>query len=301
MKKPSRHLRGVLQTALGVLILTPDALLVRLIRTDPWTLLFWRGLFQFVALAAYYGLRHKKDMGRRFAAIGWSGVVSALFYALANTCFVLSVRLTAAANTLVILSASPLLAALFSRLFLGERVKSRTWVAALSGLAGVVVLFVGGLGGGSTLGNLIAVGSTCLLAGNLVVIRGARAHSLVPAVALAGILLMLLTAPLVRPAVPAPRDVGLLLILGMVVIPISFGLITLGPRYLPAPEVNLLMLLETVFGSLWVWLFLGEVPPATTFVGGALVIGTVAVHSWLALRDAEPKGVPMSPVPRLPP
>ncbi|NJN06071.1 MAG: EamA family transporter, partial [Rhodobacteraceae bacterium] len=82
------------------------------------------------------------------------------------------------------------------------------------------------------------------------------------------------------------RDLALLLVLGLVIMPVSFGLITAGPRYLPAAEVGLLMLLETVLGPLWVWLVIGETPASGTFLGGAIVLTTLVVHSLVGLRDA---------------
>jgi len=83
------------------------------------------------------------------------------------------------------------------------------------------------------------------------------------------------------------RDLGLLFLLGGLVMPISLGLITIGPRYLPAPEVGLVMLLETVLGPLWVWLACAEIPHAGTFVGGAIVVCILVGHSLLGMRTSH--------------
>ena len=86
-------------------------------------------------------------------------------------------------------------------------------------------------------------------------------------------------------------DAGYLLLLGLVVLPVSFTLITLSPRYLQAPEVSLILLIETVLGPLWVWLALGEVPPTRTLMAGLLILGTLLIHTLLSLR------APLSPAP----
>jgi drug/metabolite transporter (DMT)-like permease len=85
----------------------------------------------------------------------------------------------------------------------------------------------------------------------------------------------------------APADLGYLLLLGLVVLPVSFYLISLGPRFLPAPEVHLVLLLEIPLGPYWVWLALGEAPDARAFAGGAVVIAALAGHSVAAMRSEQ--------------
>ena len=80
-----------------------------------------------------------------------------------------------------------------------------------------------------------------------------------------------------------------LLLLGVGVLPISFTLITLGPRYLPAHEVALFMLMETILGPYWVWLALGENPGLPAILGGAVVILTLATHTIVELRRNRQK------------
>jgi len=83
----------------------------------------------------------------------------------------------------------------------------------------------------------------------------------------------------------ASPDMLLLLLLGGVVLPISFTMITLGPRYLPAPEVSLILLVETILGPIWVWMALKEVPHTTTLIAGALIVGTLVIHTLMSLRN----------------
>jgi drug/metabolite transporter (DMT)-like permease len=84
-------------------------------------------------------------------------------------------------------------------------------------------------------------------------------------------------------------DVLWLGLLGIVVMPVGAALITTGPRYLPAPEVSLILLLETVVGPFWVWLVLGEEPSGRAIVGGAIVIAALAGHALAALKRGAPE------------
>ena len=122
------------------------------------------------------------------------------------------------------------------------------------------------------------------MAGSFVLIRFARVSNMIPAVAISGLLIAVAVAPLVPDFSVAPRDMMFLLVLGGIIIPVSFALITLGPRYISAPEVSLLMLIETVLGPTWVWLALGEEPSTTTYIGGAVVLGALIAHSIISLR-----------------
>jgi drug/metabolite transporter (DMT)-like permease len=93
-------------------------------------------------------------------------------------------------------------------------------------------------------------------------------------------------------------DMVLLLILGVLVLPLSYALITLAPRLLPAPEVSLTLLLETVLGPFWVWLVIDESPALATLAGGALILGTLVIHTLLSMRHdhiAPPRPEPFSP------
>lgn len=107
---------------------------------------------------------------------------------------------------------------------------------------------------------------------------------MIPALALSGVIVAAIVAPLANPLSVTGRDMGLLLLLGLLIMPISFGLLTEGPRYLPAPEVSLILLLETGLGPFWVWLAIGEAPTTATFVGGGVLLVTLIGHAFLGVQ-----------------
>ena len=141
MKIASPHLRGLAITATGVLVITPDSLLVRLIETDVWSLLFYRGLFVAVALFAFFTIRFGREMPSFIRAVGRVGILAGCLSAVSNILFVLSLTLTTAANTLVIVSAAPLFAAVFSWLILKESIAPLTWLAVVVVFAGIARSF----------------------------------------------------------------------------------------------------------------------------------------------------------------
>jgi drug/metabolite transporter (DMT)-like permease len=132
-----------------------------------------------------------------------------------------------------------------------------------------VVILGGSLGRGEIDGDLLALAGASCFAGYLTISRAARPADMTPAIAIGG---------------AGAALAGLVALLGIVILPVSLTLITRATHHLPAPAVNLIALLETVLGPLWVWLALGETPSPEVLAGGVLVVGAVTIHSALALR-----------------
>ena len=55
-------------------------------------------------------------------------------------------------------------------------------------------------------------------------------------------------------------------------------------RFITGAEVNLFFLLETILGPVWVWMVIKEQPSLETILGGSVIILTIAIHSFLALK-----------------
>ena len=281
------HARGLALAVTGVLILTPDSLLIRLITVDHWSLLFWRGLMTFVTLTLWQLFSDRQTALARIQAIGAMGFLVAMLFALNTSLFVISIRHTAVANTLVILSAAPLIAAVFSSLFLREHAPLRTWIATVIGVASIALIMADSRGAANLVGDGAALAMAVTMAAILTLLRRMRSDSAVAIVALSGLLLALAMLIPSQPLSLSGSDWLFMSLLGLVIIPVSFALAFAAPRYLPAPEVGLIFLLETILGPFLVWLVLGEEPPVATLVGGVVLIITLVVHAAFSLRNSR--------------
>jgi drug/metabolite transporter (DMT)-like permease len=280
------HSKGLLLTALGVLIISPDSLLIRLIGMDVWSTSAWRGGLQAIGLFVILAVVYRERLPAVFRSIGWAGLLIAVVTAITNGAFVTGIKFTSVANALVILASVPFHAAVMSRVFLGEQIALRTWIAILAGLGGISIIVWDGIGGGSSFGDAMALMAAILLAAQLTMMRGLREINMVPAVAIGGVIYAVIAIAI--GGVPeAPNEMQLLWIvtMGFAVTAPATALLALGPRYISSPEVGLLVLLETVLGPLWVWLVIHETPGEWTLVGGAVVVATLVAHSLLSLRD----------------
>lgn len=293
------HRRGLAMAAAGMVLISPDGLLLRLI-TDagPWQVVFWRTMLMSLALMAFHGLRYRKRTFAVWRAIGRAGVLSGLLIGASNIFFVLAMLNTTVADTLVIVAALPLMAAIAGWALIGERVRPRTWAAISVAFAGILVIFHGSLGAGSFRGDLYAALCALLMALNLVVLRRAGDRDMSPALALGGLFAAGVVLPMASPVPIGGADMAVLALLGLLVLPLSLALFLGGARYVAAAEVALLALIETILGPLWAWLGVGETPTWQTGVGGVVVLAAIVANIVPALRRRSRGGVPpISPPP----
>jgi len=284
----SQHMRGILITALGVLIISPDGLLTRLIYTDHWTLIFWRALFLSFGMCLLANMAHPKDTWRRYKTVGKAGLIMAMLYSLGTVSFITAIKHTSVANTLIILSTTPLSAALIGLVFFRETIILRTWCAIGLVAIGVFVISSDSDGQGATLyGDVAAMLGAFFLAAGFTVVRHRPTVSIFPALSISGLLTSIAVFPLAQPLSITQQDMGFLLIMGVYMLPLATALMFIGPRYVPASEVGLMLLLESVLGPTWVWLALNEVPGSATLVGGAIILTTLAMNTLWAMQSAS--------------
>jgi drug/metabolite transporter (DMT)-like permease len=110
---------------------------------------------------------------------------------------------------------------------------------------------------------------------------------MIPSLALSGLLIALFVLPAARPLSVSGSDLGLSFLIGGISLPVGLGLITLSPRYIPATEVSLIMLLNVVLGATWAWMILAEIPGPESLLGGAVVIGALAFNSLAGWKSSR--------------
>jgi drug/metabolite transporter (DMT)-like permease len=279
------HVSGLAIVALAALIWSTGGLIVRsLERSDTWTTIFYRSLFASIFLVGFVVVRDRRSAVRSFTSMGRASLLVGACFATASISLVVALGMTSVANTLVIISAAPLLAAVIGRVVLAEAVKPRTWVAAAVTVVGVVIMVSGSSAESSLRGDAVAMLIPVALATATVTIRQHHEVLMIPAMAVGTMIALVVSVPLVGTFAVTRHDLGLLAIFGAVQLGLGLALFAVGARRAPPAEVALMTLLEPVLGPIWVWLLLDEYPGAAVFVGGSLVLGAMAVHTTLDLR-----------------
>ena len=182
----SEHLKGLLITTLGVLLVVPDSLFVRLIYAEPMVIAFWRslisGIFVFLLVALFYGKQGFKDV----VNAGFSSLIYAVLIASTAPAFVLAITNTSVANVVFILASMPVFATLFSRIFLGEPI--RILMVLTMAIVSVGLCFIAY--GSTTVqiaswkGDIWAIYVSIAFAAALTAVRSAKAVSMIPAIPL---------------------------------------------------------------------------------------------------------------------
>jgi drug/metabolite transporter (DMT)-like permease len=280
----SDQLKGLIITALGVLMVVPDSLFVRLIEADALVIAFWRNMVSGLLILAGVLIWQGTRPYRALPGAGVYGLVYAVAVGGAGVLFPLAVSLTSVANVVFIIAALPVFAAIYSRVFLGESISRRMVLTMLAVAAGLSLLAYGSgeTHGAHWTGDLTALCTAALFAAGLTAARKVRHVSMVAAVPVGYIGASLLLWPFITPLAVPDGQWHLPLLHGAFIAGSSIGL-ALGPRYIPSAEVGLLILLESVLAPLLAWAVIGEDPGAYALMGGVVVIGALAVSNAVAL------------------
>lgn len=250
---------------------------------------FWRSLAAALFVALY--LIAKRQLVSSVRLAGKWGLFCGFLWSVMFSCFMLALSLTTVANTLIVMSIAPLLTAVLAYFVLKQQILLRTWIAILLAVVGMVVMFASGMqnaSGTQLLGMLLALGVPIASSVNIITLKKAGASvDLVPALLLGGLLSCFLTLPMAWPLQASAHDILLLSILGVFQLGLPCILMLRASRFLSAPEISLLALLEVLLGPLWAWLGAGEVPQTATLVGGALVLLALVGNELLAMRGEK--------------
>jgi drug/metabolite transporter (DMT)-like permease len=269
--------RGRLFVALAAIAWSTAGLFQRELTVNLGTQLAGRALFAMLGIGVFIAATERGRAIAAFRAIGKPGLAIAALMAVSSGSFIAALNYTSVANVLFLQGLAPVLAAVFG-MVIGERVERRTWIAMAVAVTGVAVM-VGGPSRPSALGFGLSLLMSVSFAGTIVITRHQREVSMAPATWLSQALVFVCAAPFASTADVGPKDVALLAGLGVTQIGLGLIFLTIGARLIPAAEVALITLLEIVLGPLWVWIFLGEQPSATTLAGGAIVLAAVVLQA----------------------
>lgn len=274
------YFKGLAIATIGVIVLSFDALLIRLSGVSGFQASFWRALFTGISLTLVFFGKNRKAAMPMLASGGRPMWTSGILWGLSGLGFTLGVQTAGAANTLVLLGLAPLFAAAFSYVAYRHKPSFVTVLATIGAIGGIYYMYRNGFGDISIVGMLFAISTPTLLGINLAFLRRHQSMSRVAVSMIGGyvgaIISLVVTAG--RVAIPTESLIPLL-ILGLFAIPFSQTMISTGTRYIPAAESALINSLETVLGIAYVWMILGEAPTIDFIIGAAIVMVSITANS----------------------
>ena len=194
---------------------------------------------------------------------------------------------TTVANTNFIITTETIFLALFGYFFLKEKINLITFISIILGMSGVLIILGSSLSIQSSeqfLGNIVAFIMPISFAALVVVIRKYPNVDMVPAQFTAGIAAAIIGFFIAGQLLISIHDLFLALLAGFFQIGFGFILITVGSQTTPAAIVGVMMLTESVFGPLWAWLFINEVPPTAVVIGGCIIIFSILFQSFFTKK-----------------
>jgi drug/metabolite transporter (DMT)-like permease len=270
----------------AVMFITPDSLFIRLSTVDTWSLVFYRGAIPFVTVFFVMLVIYKLNFFKILFDSGYQGLIYIATFSVTNIAFVVSIQNTNVANTLIMIAMAPMLSAILGSIFLKEMPDPKTWIAIVITFFAAVYIFYDSLKLGNIYGDILGLITALGLAIGAVTIRSAKKKNLVPAAVVGKMLVAIFAIFFVETFILLEKDLWIVPLMCIMCVAIPFVLVTVAPRFIPAEEVNLFFLLETIIGPFWVWLVIKEQPSLETIQGGLVIIVTIAIHSFLKLRKA---------------
>ena len=286
MNNLSDQQKGSLLAFVAVMFITPDSLFIRLSSVDTWSLVFYRGIIPFFTVLIGMLIIYKLNFFKMLFTSGYHGLIYIITFSITNITFVVSIQNTNVANTLVMIAMAPMLSAILGAIFLKEIPDKKTWIAILITFMAAVYIFYDSLQLGSIYGDILGFITAVGLAVGAVTIRSAKKKNLVPAAVVGKLLVAIFAIFFIETYVLADQDLFLVPLMCVMCVAIPFVMVTIAPRFIPAEEVNLFFLLETIIGPFWVWMVIKEQPSIETIQGGIVIILTIAIHSFIKLRKS---------------
>ena len=286
MNSLSDQKKGSLMAFVAVMFITPDSLFIRLSDVETWSLVFYRGIIPFVLVFIGMLLIYRLKFFNLLRSNGYYGFAYVLTFSITNIAFVVSIQNTNVANTLIMIATAPMLSAILGLFFLKENPDKKTWVAIFITFFAALYIFYDSIKLGNFFGDILGFVAAMGLAVGAVIIRSAKKLNLVPSAVVGKLIIALFAMLFVKDYSLNNNDIYIVPLMCVMCVAIPFVLVTIAPRFITAAEVNLFFLLETIIGPIWVWLIIKEQPSPETIVGGAIIVLTIASHSFLKLKKS---------------
>ena len=271
---------GPILVLLGGFSLSWGGLIIRSFEgASIWQILLYRSLFFLGALLIFLFLTYGRETFKQIKTSGIPGLIGGVCLSSSFVAYMFAMTETTVANVVFIISTQTIFLPIFAYFFLKEKISLSGLLAIFLAMAGVALMISESLDSGSLYGNIVALAIPINFSILILIIRKYPNVDMLPSIFYAGIFSCVYGLLLVETIIISSRDVWLSFLLGVPQLTFGFIFITIGSRTTPAVMVGLLMLMETIFAPVWVWLFLNEIPPISVIIGGLIIISAVFVKS----------------------
>jgi len=271
---------GYMLLLFGGFCLSWGGFIVRSFETsDAWKILLLRSFFFFLGVSVFLLLMYKKDAFKTVKKAGLAGLLGGFVMSFSFIAFVFAMMNTSVANVVFIISTQTMFLAIFGYFYLREKISIISLLSITLAMMGISVMIGDSISGGTLFGNLVALTIPISFSILVMIIRKNSNLDLVPAIWYASISSTLISFLMTNDLSFSNNDILMGFLLGVPQLTFGFVCITIGSRTTKSVTIGLLMLTETIFAPLWVWIFLNEIPPISVFIGGSIIIFAIIIKS----------------------
>ena len=274
-------LPGFVLVCFGGFCLSWGGLIIRSFeQATVWQILFLRSFFFLLGLIIFLLMIYKNNTIKVIRKSGMPALLGGFVLSFSFISFVVAMSNTTVANVVFIISTQTMFLAIFGFFYLKEKVSLIGSLSIFLAMSGILIMIGDSISSGSLFGNLVALAIPINFAILVMIIRKYKNLDMVPAVFYSGIFSCLYGLILSESLNFANHDIFMGFLLGIPQLALGFICITIGSRTTPSATIGLLMLSETLFAPIWVWIFLNEIPPFSVFIGGAVIILAIILKSF---------------------
>lgn len=271
---------GYILLLFGGFCLSWGGFIVRSFETsNAWDILLLRSSFFFIGISVFLLSIYKKNAIKSFKKAGLKGLLGGFVMSFGFIAFVFAMMNTSVANVVFIISTQTMFLAIFGYFYLKEKVSLIGFLSIILAMMGISVMIGDAVSGGTLFGNLVALTIPISFSILIMIVRKNSSLDLVPAIWYASTFSVLYSLVMVDSFSFSNNDIFMGFLLGIPQLTFGFICITIGSRTTKSVTIGLLMLTETIFAPLWVWLFLNEIPPSSVFIGGMIIIFAIIIKT----------------------
>ena len=272
---------GYILLLFGAFCLSWGGLIIRSFEeANVWQILLIRSVFFIIALLLFLLSTYKKNTIKIIKDAGYPAFIAGLVMSLSFIAYVYSMTIISVANVVFIISTQTMFLAIFGYFFFKEKIFLISFILILIAMSGIFIMVGESISTGSLLGNIIALAIPINFSILVMIIRKNKNLDMIPAIFYSGIFSIIYGLLLSESFTFSNHDIKMGFLLGVPQLAFGFICITIGSRTTASATVGLLMLTETLFGPVWVWLFLNEIPPLSVIVGGVVIISAIILNSF---------------------
>jgi len=287
----NKHAKALIITTIGVLLLSLESLFIKLTSITALTFAFYIGIFMFSSTNIILLTNKKTNFIKAYKTDFTAVLICAFLFGISSILFISSIKHTTVANAVLIFSAAPIFAAFYMYILFKQKSSKNIYISSFFIFIGLYIIFSSQLGQGDMIGNLYALICIALFSLAFVILSRYKDINMFAVISLSSVVTVIIAFIFTTTITIDLETLYILLIAGLFVSPMARVLMGIGTKTLPASEVSLLMIIETVMAPVWVWLFLNEVPQNSTLVGGSIILLTLVINSLYMLMLNKSKEI----------